>query len=63
MMTVHDECHRPLLVKQARFARVLQLWHVEQLSTDAIAARLDLPEDEVCRLIEEGDRRNLGAGQ
>lgn len=56
MMTLSEECHRPLLVKQARFARVLELWHVEQLSTDAIAARLDLPEDEVCRLLDEADR-------
>lgn len=60
MMTLHDECHRPLLVKQARFARVLELWHVEQLSTHTIAERLELSEAEVCRLIEEGEKPVAG---
>lgn len=44
-----------LLVKQSRFARVLELWHSSELSTFCIAKRLDIPEGEVCRLIEEGD--------
>jgi DNA-binding transcriptional regulator LsrR (DeoR family) len=43
-----------LLIKEARLARVLELWHVEQLSTLAIAVRMELDEEEVCRLIEEG---------
>jgi len=60
MMTLHEECHRPLLVKQARFARVLELWHVDQLSTRAIAERLELSEAEVCRLIEEGEKPVAG---
>ncbi len=44
-----------LLVKQSRFARVLELWHSSELSTFCIAARLGIPEADVCRLIEEGD--------
>nr|CAD6412845.1 hypothetical protein REQ54_01072 [Rhizobium sp. Q54] len=63
MMRLHEECHRPLLVKQARLARVLELWHVEQLSTQAIAERLALSEVEVCRLIEEGEKPVAGEWQ
>lgn len=42
-----------LLVKQARFARVLQLWRAEGLSTTAIAEQLRIDEVEVCDLLEE----------
>lgn len=56
MMAVFElESRCSLLVKEARFARVLELWHGEKLSTHCIASRLGLDEGEVCRLIEEGE--------
>lgn len=50
-----SENRQSLLIKEARFARVLELWHLEQLSTHCISGRLGIGEDEVCRLIEEGE--------
>lgn len=49
-----------LLVKQARFARVLELWHVDQLSTFCIAAALGIDELEVCELIDEAEYSGRG---
>lgn len=53
---------RELLVKQARFARVLELWHAGEHSTHCIAAELGIEEADVCRLIEEGEGRFCGEG-
>jgi DNA-binding transcriptional regulator LsrR (DeoR family) len=50
-----SENRQALLVKEARFARVLELWHKEHLSTHCISGRLGIDENEVCRLIEEGE--------
>jgi hypothetical protein len=50
-----DENRQSLLIKEACFSRVLELWHGEQLSTHCIAARTGLDEREVCRLLEEGE--------
>lgn len=52
-----DEAVRSsLLVKQSRMARVLELHHVEGLSTFCVAARLEISEEEVCALLEEATR-------
>lgn len=45
-----------LLVKQARMARVIELFRVQHLSTDTIAKLLDMSEREVCALIDEAER-------
>ena len=50
-----DENRQSLLIKEARFSRVLELWHTEKLSTHCIAAHTGLDEGEVCRLLEEGE--------
>lgn len=45
-----------LLVKQARMARVLELFRGQHLSTDTIAKVLGISEAEVCGLIDEAER-------
>ena len=45
-----------LLVKQARMARVIELFRAQHLSTDAIATVLGITEEEVCALIDEAER-------
>lgn len=52
----HETVRSALLVKQARMARVLELHHVEGLSTFCVAAKLEISEDEVCALLEEAER-------
>lgn len=42
-----------LLIKRARFERVLHLWRAEGLSTTAIAEHLGIDETDVCDLLEE----------
>lgn len=42
-----------LLIKRARFERVLHLWRGEGLSTTAIAEQLGIDETDVCDLLEE----------
>ncbi|TMV16551.1 hypothetical protein BJG94_19125 [Rhizobium sp. Td3] len=46
------ETSRSKLVKDARTARVLELWESGK-STHEIATELDLAESEVCRILEE----------
>lgn len=46
------ETSRSKLVKEARTARVLDLWRAGK-STHEIAAELGLDEIEVCRIVEE----------
>ncbi|KKX28246.1 hypothetical protein [Rhizobium sp. LC145] len=59
MMSLRLAANRQsLLVKEARFARVLELWHSEHLSTRCIAGMLDLNEADVCRMIEEGESQS-----
>jgi len=45
-----------LLVKQARMARVIELFRVQHMSTDTIALLLKISEREVCDLIDEAER-------
>lgn len=45
-----------LLVKQARMARVIELFRVQHLSTDTIAKLLGVSEDHVCALLDEAER-------
>lgn len=52
----HEQVRQALLVKRAKFARVLELHHVEGLSTFCVAAKLDMSEDEVCAILEEAER-------
>lgn len=54
--TAPDCTRSTLLVKQARMARVLELFRVQHLSTDTIATMLRIPEAEVCALIDEAER-------
>ncbi len=46
------ETSRTKLVKEARTARVMELWRGDQ-STQEIAETLGLAECEICRIIEE----------
>ncbi|WP_153314907.1 hypothetical protein [Agrobacterium tumefaciens] len=46
------ETSRSKLVKEARFARVLEFWRAGR-STHEIATELGLDEIEVCRIVEE----------
>lgn len=45
-----------LLVKQARMARVIELFRVQHMSTDAIARLLGISEEQVCALLDEAER-------
>ncbi|MBV2184884.1 MAG: hypothetical protein KUL88_10135 [Rhizobium sp.] len=45
-----------LLVKRARMARVIELFRVQHLSTDAIAEVLGISEEQVCALLDEAER-------
>lgn len=45
-----------LLVRQARMARVIELFRVQHLSTDAIAKVLGISEAEVCALLDDAER-------
>lgn len=45
-----------LLVRQARMARVIELFRVQHLSTDAIAKALGISEAEVCALLDDAER-------
>lgn len=45
------------LVIAAREMRVLTLWHVDKKSTWGIALELQIPEEEVCRIIDEAEGR------
>jgi len=45
-----------LLVKQARMARVIELFRMQHLSTDAIARLLGISEEQVCALLDEAER-------
>ena len=45
------------LVTVARKTRVLTLWHVDKKSTWGIALELQIPEEEVCRIIDEAEGR------
>lgn len=49
------ETSRSKLVKEARIARVLELWRSGR-STHEIATELDLAESEVCRILEEAEQ-------
>jgi DNA-binding transcriptional regulator LsrR (DeoR family) len=51
-----EQVRQTLLVKRARFARVLELHHVQGLSTFCVAAELKMSEDEVCAILEEAER-------
>lgn len=51
-----EQVRAELLVKRAKFARVLELHHVDGLSTFCVAAKLDMSEDEVCAILEEAER-------
>lgn len=51
-----EQVRAELLVKHARFARVLELHHVEGLSTFCVAAKLEISEEEVCAILEEAER-------
>ena len=51
-----DQVRAALLVKQARMARVLEAHHVRGLSTFCVAAELEIPEEEVCAILEEATR-------
>lgn len=46
------ETSRSKLVKEARAARVLEVWRAGR-STHEIATELGLDENEVCRIVEE----------
>lgn len=52
MIAAHPHDSR-LLIKRARFERVLHLWRAEGLSTTAISEHLGIDEVEVCDLLEE----------
>lgn len=52
----HEQVRAELLVKQARFARVLELHHVQGLSTFCVAAELKMSEEDVCAILEEAER-------
>lgn len=45
-----------LLVRQARMARVIELFRVQHLSTDAISEALGISEAEVCALLDDAER-------
>lgn len=62
MTDASRDCLSSLLIKEARFARVLHLWFVDGFSTHAIAMELDISEDEVCHLIEEAERASARCG-
>lgn len=51
-----ETVRKELLVKQARMARVIELFRVQHLSTDAIAKVLGISEVEVCALLDEAER-------
>lgn len=51
-----EQVRQALLVKQARFARVLELHDGQGLSTFCVAAELNMSEDEVCAILEEAMR-------
>lgn len=48
------ETSRSKLVREARHARVLEVWKARR-STHEIAATLGIEESEVCRIIEENE--------
>lgn len=56
MRAAAESIRGELLVKQARMARVLELFRAQELSTDAIARLLEISEEQVCALIEEAER-------
>lgn len=45
-----------LLVKQARMARVIELFRVQHLSTYAIGKELEISEEQVCALLDDAER-------
>lgn len=51
-----EQVRQTLLVKRARFARVLELHHGQGLSTFCVAAELKMSEEEVCAILEEAER-------
>lgn len=51
-----EQVRQALLVKRARFARVLELHHGQGLSTFCVAAELKMSEEEVCAILEEAER-------
>ena len=51
-----EQVRAELLVKRARFARVLELHHGQGLSTFCVAAELKISEEEVCAILEEAER-------
>ncbi len=51
-----EQVRQALLVKSARFARVLELHHGQGLSTFCVAAELKMSEEEVCAILEEAER-------
>lgn len=51
-----DQVRAELLVKRAKFARVLELHHGQGLSTFCVAAELKMSEEEVCAILEEAER-------
>lgn len=51
-----EQVRAELLVKHARFARVLDLHHGQGLSTFCVAAELKMSEEEVCAILEEAER-------
>lgn len=51
-----EQVRQALLVKRARFARVLELHHGQGLSTFCVAAELKMFEEEVCAILEEAER-------
>jgi len=48
---------RELTIRQKLSERILELFHVKGHSTFAIAAELRLTEDEVCRVLNDMERR------
>lgn len=51
-----EQVRQALLVKRARFARVLELHRRQGLSTFCVAAELKMSEEEVCAILEEAER-------
>lgn len=45
------------LATQAKELRVLTLWHVDRKSTWCIAQETKLPEQEVCRILDDAEGR------